>query len=169
MTSWTQAQISRSLELEAAGATLAFYCSDQHGRPVNGGSQNPKWTCFPGAVHQIDGPLALCTDHALHATFQPHRWLGSRVWVVAMIGDMQREDKIGALHREVIGEILPEDCIDPSIGVRIGIRNLSGSVLRGSDLSGSVLRGSDLSGAYRPIDPPCGWRIAANDTLERVQ
>ena len=37
MQSWTEAQKERAKELYESGATLAYWCSDAHGRPANGG------------------------------------------------------------------------------------------------------------------------------------
>ena len=47
----------------------------------------------------------MCSLHALHATTDPPRWQGDRVWIVALFGEVQRAgDKLGALHREILGE-----------------------------------------------------------------
>jgi hypothetical protein len=41
----------------------------------------------------------------LHATFRPEKWKGAKVWVVALFGEVVvEENKIGALHREILGE-----------------------------------------------------------------
>ena len=148
MTSWNSAQIARINALvNDPNVTLAFYCSDQHGRPANGGSKDPKWTCFSGAVHEVTGPLQICKN-ALHATFEPHRWLGSRVWIVALSRFvMHTTTKLGALRREVIGEILPEDCVSASVGARFGLRDLRGANLECVNLSGACLIEADFSGA----------------------
>ena len=148
MTSWNSAQIARINALvNDPNVTLAFYCSDQHGRPANGGSKDPKWTCFSGAVHEIEGPLQICKN-ALHATFEPHCWLGSRVWVVALSRFvMHTTTKLGALRREVIGEILPEDCVSASVGARFGLRDLRGANLERVNLSGACLIEAGFSGA----------------------
>jgi hypothetical protein len=59
-----------------------------------------------GDVHETKGPLALCNNGTLHATFNPDKWKGERWWVVAMHGDIAiGENKIGALKREIIAEI----------------------------------------------------------------
>ena len=61
----------------------------------------------PGKVETIAGPLSLCTHRALHATFIPPKWKGERVWIVALIGEVAtKDDKVGALTREIIGEAL---------------------------------------------------------------
>ena len=148
MTSWNSAQIARINALvNDPNVTLAFYCSDQHGRPANGGSKDPKWTCFSGAVHEVTGPLQICKN-ALHATFEPHRWLGSRVWIVALSRFVVcTTTKLGALRREVIGEILPEDCVSASVGARFGLRDLRGANLECVNLSGACLIEADFSGA----------------------
>jgi uncharacterized protein YjbI with pentapeptide repeats len=65
---------------------------------------------------------------------------------VALLGDRQEQgDKSAALKREIIGEILPEDCIDQSVAARM---NLGGAYLRGAYLGGANLGGANLGGAY---------------------
>ncbi len=86
----------------AAGATLAFWRSEADGRPANGGSGGPRKA---GDVERIDGPLQLCGSGALHATMEPGKWKGVRVWLVALFGEVvASDDKLGALHREILGE-----------------------------------------------------------------
>ena len=47
----------------------------------------------------------MCSKNALHATELPLKWHGDRIWVVALLGEVQQsEDKYGALEREIIGE-----------------------------------------------------------------
>jgi hypothetical protein len=54
----------------------------------------------------VSGPLALYGPHALHATLTPHKWKGERLWIVALIGEVIRDEtKMGALKREIIGEV----------------------------------------------------------------
>ena len=92
----------RFAELREAGATLAYWNSDAQGRPCNGGSGDP---VKPGDVHEVEGPLNLCSSSALHATYFPRKWKGERVWIVALIGEVKDDgDKLGALKREIIGE-----------------------------------------------------------------
>lgn len=58
-----------------------------------------------GQVHKIDGPLKLCTRNALHATYKPDEWKGSRIWIVAIHPPFQVDgDKLGSLKREIIAE-----------------------------------------------------------------
>ena len=40
--------------------------------------------------------------------------------------------------------------------------------LSGANLSRANLSGADLSGAYRPTDPPAGYKITAELRLEKV-
>lgn len=55
---------------------------------------------------KLQGPLEICTANALHATFDPHKWKGQRLWIVALKGEVQRDlTKIGALEREIVCEI----------------------------------------------------------------
>ncbi|HEX3110582.1 MAG TPA: hypothetical protein VHU41_15915, partial [Thermoanaerobaculia bacterium] len=94
--------------LEAAerdAAVVAFWRSDEHGQSANGG--RPVEAAAPGVVHEIQtGELRLCSAQALHATMDPAQWQGSRLWVVALYGEVKSEaDKFGALRREIIAEI----------------------------------------------------------------
>jgi len=99
---WSAAQRARFDALNAAGAKIAFWRSDETGRPCNGGVGAP---VTPGTVQKIPGPLELCGPGALHATAIPPKWNGARVWVVALIGKViGDEEKYGALEREIIGE-----------------------------------------------------------------
>jgi len=146
MTHWTTEQQTRLSDLmKDPLVTISYWCSDQHGYPANGGSSEP---VYAGFIQEISGPLEICTPNALHATTFPHKWKGCRVWIVALFGEVQKEgDKLGALKREILGEILPNECLDDSIGVRIGRKDLSGANLSGANLSGAHLSGADLNGA----------------------
>lgn len=144
---WTPAQQARLLDCLRDGNTLAYYCSDDEGRPANGGSGT---VAIPGATHHpADPDFAPCTAGAVHGTREPHRWDGRRVWVVALRGIVHRCDVIAATEREIIGEVTPTDCIDPRIAVRIGVHldRLAGADLTGADLSYADLSGADLTGA----------------------
>src|SRR3990167_1599572 len=142
MSSWNCEQVERMNVLANDPAMkLAFYCSDQHGRAINGGTKN--LICYAGAIHELVEPLELC-GNALHATYTPHHWRGCRVWVVALQNSRIDGNKLGALYREIIGEILPEDCISASIGVRIGLLNLSGASLTNANLSNANLSNVNL-------------------------
>jgi hypothetical protein len=95
----------RCATLESDGAVICYWRSDQNGRPANGGS---KTVASAGLVEEIKGPLKICTSNALHGTFDPTKWKGKRIWLVALIGETQvKEDKIGALKREIICELVP--------------------------------------------------------------
>jgi len=146
MTHWTTEQQTRlSGLMKDPLVTISYWGSDQHGYPANGGSSEP---VYAGFIQEISGPLEICTPNALHATTFPHKWKGCRVWIVALFGEVQKEgDKLGALKREILGEILPNECLDDSIGVRIGRKDLSGANLSGADLRGAYLSGADLNGA----------------------
>jgi hypothetical protein len=101
---WTAKQQKRLKELEALGATIAFWRSDQKGMPANGGRSIE--AVYPGLVQTIPGPLKLCYN-AFHATLDPPKWNGERYWIVALIGEVTgNEEKYGALTREIIGEAL---------------------------------------------------------------
>ena len=44
---------------------------------------------------------------ALHATWNPEKWKGDRLWIVALYGDIAiGDDKLGARKREIVAEIL---------------------------------------------------------------
>jgi hypothetical protein len=102
---WPESQRARLRELETAGATIAFWRSNKAGRACNGGLSGAG--VKPGYVETIEGPLKVCTIKALHATFDPTKWQGERWWIVALIGEVQtRDNKLGALCREIIGECL---------------------------------------------------------------
>jgi hypothetical protein len=101
---WTLAQRARLTALQAAGALIAYWCSDASGKPCNGGRGK---AVSPGHVDTEKGPLALCERGTLHATQIPPKWQGERLWVVALTGDViGDEEKFGALSREVIGEAI---------------------------------------------------------------
>ena len=102
---WTQDQRARLTELLGQqDVTVAYWRSDEQGRPANGGQADP---VAVGTVQTVEGPLAICTERALHATRMPPKWKGERIWIVALHGELQEEDdKLGALKREILGEAL---------------------------------------------------------------
>jgi uncharacterized protein YjbI with pentapeptide repeats len=145
-THWTDVQ-RQNLELhKAAGRVIAYWCSDTWGRPANGGTGEP---VSPGVVQGEPGPLSLCLKGTLHATRHPHKWKGTRVWVVALFGEVQEQtDKLGTLRRMAIGEFRPEDNCPMSVRARIFTgANLRGANLRDADLRVAYLRGANLRGA----------------------
>ena len=182
-THWTEKQCERLRACIKAGDTIAFWCSDAFGRPSNGGSLTIE-RAAPGVIHRGKGD-ALCEAGTLHATHQPHRWAGVRVWIVAcreIVGE--QSDKLGCREREIIGEVLPEEAIEASVACRLGGAranlsranlsgaNLSGANLSGADLSGADLYGADLSGAdlygaYRPQNDIVGWTADEDGRLGR--
>ena len=154
--SWPHEQLRRLGELRRAerrdptSTWLAYWCSDHHGRPANHTCETDprEWTARPGLMQEVPGPLKPCSAHALHATREPHRWQGCRVWIVALLGERRNDDKGAALRREIVGEVLPEDCHGaPQVGVRIGRKDLSGASLDGASLVGARLVGASLDGA----------------------
>jgi hypothetical protein len=59
-----------------------------------------------GQVQKIQGPLVLCGSRALHATFNPQKWGGKRIWLVAMHHPiLEDENKIGSLHRTILADV----------------------------------------------------------------
>ena len=94
----------RSQERAAKGCMIGFWRSSAAGQPANGGSSSKK--AEVGLVEDIKGPLEICTPNALHATTEPWRWKGERLWVVAIYPPyIRKEDKIGGLKREILAEI----------------------------------------------------------------
>ncbi len=175
---WKPSQRRRLRECVQGGAEIVYWNSDRWGRPANGGTGGPVRV---GLVQEVEGPLALCGPRALHATKEPHRWKGERVWVVAMWGPVVwNDDKCGSLKREILGEILPEEAwVSASVAARMGIAkylygaNLSGANLERANLSGANLERANLSGAnleraYRGSSTAvAGWRTSATGYLER--
>jgi hypothetical protein len=144
--SWSDSQQARLRELMADGnVTIAYWCSDAHGRPANGGKGT---TAKVGLIEEIEGPLEICSKKALHATHSPHVWQGSRVWMVALFGPVQQDrDKFGSLKREFLGEIMPEEALNDSVGMRLGRKDLRGANLSGAKLIGAYLSRANLSEA----------------------
>ena len=167
MPHWTTIQRDRLRACIEAGDTIAYWCSDAFGRPSNGGNITIE-RAAPGVVHTAPG-AELCAPGTLHATEQPHRWAGLRVWIVACRGVIGRQhDKLGCREREILGEILPEEAIEPSVAIRVGARadlagadlagaNLAGANLARAYLAGADLAGADLARAYRPASDIPGW------------
>ncbi len=83
---------------------FGFWRSSKTGKPSNGGSSAE--AAIAGLVQEIPGPLEICTANALHATLDPSKWKGERLWLVALFGETQhQDDKLGALKREIIAEV----------------------------------------------------------------
>jgi hypothetical protein len=147
-TGWTAKQRNHLRRLIRQGAEIAYVVTDRHGRPSNGGPSTREWQVRPGLVQHVVGPLTICTPKALHGTLEPHRWRGERVWVAGFVGPIDREgDKIGSLHREIVGEVYHECALSDSVGVRIGRTDLRGADLRDANLCGTDLSGADLYSA----------------------
>jgi hypothetical protein len=102
---WSDSLRERLATLRRDGAKIAFWRSDDRGRPSNGGKKIE--AAAPGVVHTAPGPLNLCNPDTLHATLFPPKWKGERWWIVALIGEViGDETKYGTLRREIIGEAL---------------------------------------------------------------
>jgi len=92
-------------------AVIAFWKSDANGYSINGGNRNSLHKV--GDVERVKGPLKRCSSHALHATFRPWIWLGSRLFIVALKGEIQEDRyKLAALEREIIEEIIPNPWVN---------------------------------------------------------
>lgn len=90
----------------ARGARLAYWRSDRAGLPCNGGDPGGiGGAAYVGERRVIQGPLVACTKQALHATLRPPRWNGSRLWLVALFGEVAGDaEKFAALERLIIAE-----------------------------------------------------------------
>ena len=167
-THWTDAQRTRLTACIDAGDTIAFWCSDAFGRPSNGGDITiPR--AAPGVIHTASGQR-LCEAGALHATREPHRWAGVRVWIVAcrdLVG--AQHDKLGCRERETLGEILPEEAIVASVAARLDPARayLAGAYLAGAYLARANLDGANLAGANRPQNDIQGWTADEHGYLGR--
>ena len=83
---------------------VAFWRSDSRGQSANGGRMTE--TGRPGLVQEVEGPLKICSPHALHGSLAPGEWKGERWWIVALHHPVQREgNKIGSLKRTIIEEL----------------------------------------------------------------
>jgi hypothetical protein len=95
------ARRAHAKELMRTGAKIAYWRSGKDARPSNGGRSDPVDT-----VQKIEGPLKICTEKALHATYRLDKWQGDRIWLVALKGEVvEQEDKLGALEREILAEL----------------------------------------------------------------
>ena len=102
---WSQMQVARLQHLQAAGAKICYWRSDNNAQASNGGRNSP---VSAGTVEKEPGPLKVeCGRGQLHGTLLPTKWEGERWWVVALIGEVRGDDeKFWALEREIIGECL---------------------------------------------------------------
>ena len=83
-------------------ARMVVYWSADCRSVVDLAANGPTNSCKigPKAPAILKGPLKLCLDGTLHATFHPEKWKGDRWWAVAMYGEIVIDDnKIGALKR----------------------------------------------------------------------
>lgn len=97
-------------KFKAQDARIAYWRSDAEGRacnhtpPRNITERNEPRN--PGMGEIVSGNLTLCTSSALHATLRPPRWNGSRLWIVALLGEVIGDDeKFASQHRIIIGEV----------------------------------------------------------------
>ena len=84
----------------------AFCNSGIDGLPINGG--NLDTVCYEGAIHTVDGPMEICTETALHATFNPLRWKYEAIWLCKMYYPLIYSDhsKICSQKREIVKRLI---------------------------------------------------------------
>jgi hypothetical protein len=197
------ASLRRAAVRAHAEGRLAWRVTDQHGRPCNGGTSEPALAI--GEWSPVREVAVCCVGW--HVTTEPHRYVGSRVWLVEGRGEHETiGDKTVWSQIRPLAEVDPALCIDPRVFVRcapdlagadllgadLASANLRGADLLGADLAsanlasanlasadlasadlvganldGADLASADLDGAYRPSDPPAGWRVNADNRLER--
>ena len=60
-----------------------------------------------GMVEEETGPLNPCKAGALHATMNPTKWKGERLWVVALYPPVETvdDDKFASKKREILAEV----------------------------------------------------------------
>lgn len=129
-------------EIAMRDGRLRWRVTDQHGRPANGGSGD----ALPIGEWSPECEPQICYT-GWHTTSAPHRWSGSRVWLVEVDAIHAREDD-KAVSRAIrpLAEVDPRACLDVSVFVRCA-PSLVGAYLRGADLSDAYLSGADLSRA----------------------
>ena len=90
-----------------AGETvsLGWWRSGTDGQSANGGRTMAD-PARPGLIQEVPGPLRLCSQHALHASWVPSQWDGERWWVVGLLGETRTDgSKAGALRRLIVEEV----------------------------------------------------------------
>jgi len=103
---WQKAYLSQFEHRCPKNAVLAFWRSAADGRPANGGKGPPRRV---GMTEIAEGPLRICTRHALHGTLLPWAWRGERLWVVALFEPIvQAENKLASLKRKIIADVTEE-------------------------------------------------------------
>ena len=116
---------------------LYYRCTDAQGRACNGGKSDP----LPWRKWSEKREAHLCRS-GWHLTNTPHRWCGSRVWLVegsgALDSSVDNDTKVCFERVRVLAEVDPQACLDPSALVRCA-HDLRGAYLRGADLRGADL------------------------------
>jgi hypothetical protein len=156
-TGWTDAQREHLARCIECGDCITYLCSDAQGRPA---WYQPDDFVWPGMIQELDQALEFGA-RMLYGTDQPHRWYGARVWVVSLAGEVKFDDdaKLGALRREIIGEVLPDHAWDESCGVRVGRQDLAGSFLCNAYLEDANLEGADLRTSDLRVANLCGANL----------
>ena len=145
---WTDSQRAAFWAAHRRGDKLLYCLTDVDGRPCNGGGKNDLPPAAPGVVHTTTS-RSICS-HGLHATSEPHRWLGQVVWIVALGPDAETDgdDKWCSTRREIIGMIRPEEAVFHwGVALRAGRNDLRWADLSRADLSEANLTGASLGGA----------------------
>lgn len=150
------AQLLREQAKNPAKVWVGYWVGNAQGRSAYGHGQ---LTAEPGKVQRIKGTLRICDSGGLHATREPHQWPGVRVFVVALLGKrIDQGNKSSASVREIIGEVFPEECIDPRVAIKCGGRaNLYGANLTGADLTGAI-----------GLSLPSGWKLTDSGLAVRT-
>ena len=100
-------QHASAIAAKSRGATaIGYWRSNADGLPANYNGKHGLKPAAPGDMQEVAGPLEVASSRALHATLDPQKWKGERLWIVALYGDVvQGEDKMGALKREILAEL----------------------------------------------------------------
>lgn len=91
------------LKFKKIGAKIAIWKTNKDATPSNGGSGGVRKA---GDVEEVEGPLEICTERALHATLEPQIWKGERMFAVALYPPVVGNgEKYASLKREIIMEL----------------------------------------------------------------
>ena len=128
-------------------------------------------------------PNPKCCERGYHLTSEPLKWYKPKSVLYIAEGDgashSDNGDKIAFERVRLVAKVTretPNLSAYPQLRLYLALversndrdadiswadlsgANLSRANLSDADLSGANLSGADLSGAYRPTDPPAGWK-----------